>query len=360
MAEVEPLSMIASAIAVPGTVEPTPDTAAQSPGTGVSLKRRQSSTSENDSKRPRLSEDGSTDSPAPAKVADDRREARRRSGQVEERKRGQRLFGALLGTLSQRATPSTSKRRAEIEQRQKEKLKQQTEEDTRRRQERQEELRAARMRQQVKFDEQNMRLRHSNMLHMAHFLSTTSKPKLYYKPYKLREEHEVQIKRQIEEAEDIIEDELYELDRKRRERETPTEMHAPPKAEEATMEDAPNTAAELPAVQEELPMKDVDKEPSVSNLTTEQSNQAMREQHDESMKQEPASAGAEADTKPEEEEHTTADEEANVNAGVAEEVKGEDEDARINAEKESQAEADMIDEHHGETVVEAEEDTVIY
>ncbi|KAE9986170.1 hypothetical protein EG328_006433 [Venturia inaequalis] len=352
MAEVEPLSMIASAIAVPGTVEPTPDTAAQSPGTGVSLKRRQSSTSENDSKRPRLSEDGSTDSPAPAKVADDRREARRRSGQVEERKRGQRLFGALLGTLSQRATPSTSKRRAEIEQRQKEKLKQQTEEDTRRRQERQEELRAARMRQQVKFDEQNMRLRHSNMLHMAHFLSTTSKPKLYYKPYKLREEHEVQIKRQIEEAEDIIEDELYELDRKRRERETPTEMHAPPKAEEATMEDAPNTAAELPAVQEELPMKDVDKEPS--------SNQAMREQHDESMKQEPASAGAEADTKPEEEEHTTADEEANVNAGVAEEVKGEDEDARINAEKESQAEADMIDEHHGETVVEAEEDTVIY
>lgn len=187
--------MIASAIAVPGTVEPTPDTAAQSPGTGVSLKRRQSSTSENDSKRPRLSEDGSTDSPAPAKVADDRREARRRSGQVEERKRGQRLFGALLGTLSQRATPSTSKRRAEIEQRQKEKLKQQTEEDTRRRQERQEELRAARMRQQVKFDEQNvgfcytccktpakqqyqMRLRHSNMLHMAHFLSTTSKPKL--------------------------------------------------------------------------------------------------------------------------------------------------------------------------------------
>lgn len=126
------------------------------------------------------------------------------------------------------------------------------------------------------------------------------------------------------------------------------------------MEDAPNTATELPAVQEELPMKDVDKEPSVSNLTTEQSNQAMREQHDESMEQEPASAGAEADTKPKEEEHTTADEEANVNAGVAEEVKGEDEDVRINAEKESQAEADMIDEHHGETVVEAEEDTVIY
>lgn len=187
--------MIASAIVVPEAIEPTPDTAAQSPGHGASLKRRQSSTSENDSKRPRLSRDGSTDSPAPSKVEDDRREARRKNGQVEERKRGQRLFGALLGTLSQRATPSTSKRRAEIEQRQKEKLKQQAEEDSQRRQERQEELRAARMRQQVKFDEQNvclwdtrckipanqhcqMRLRHSNLLSMAHFLSTTAEPKL--------------------------------------------------------------------------------------------------------------------------------------------------------------------------------------
>lgn len=189
--------MIASAIVVPEAIKPTPDAAIQSPtaGPGASLKRRQSSTSENDSKRPRLSRDGSTDSPPPPKVEDDRREIRRRNGQVEERKRGQRMFGALLGTLSQRAAPTPSKRRAEIEQRQKQKLKQQTEEDIRRRQERQEELRAARMRQQVKLDEQNvcfgytcwktsanqhykMRLRHSNMLNMAHFLSTTSEPKL--------------------------------------------------------------------------------------------------------------------------------------------------------------------------------------
>ncbi|TLD21654.1 pinin/SDK/memA domain protein [Venturia nashicola] len=384
MAEVEP--MIASAIVVPEAIEPSPDTAAQSPGPGASLKRRQSSTSENDSKRPRLSEDGSTDSPAPAKVEDDRREARRRNGQVEERKRGQRLFGALLGTLSQRATPSTSKRRAEIEHRQKEKLKQQTEEDVRRRQERQEELRAARMRQQFKFDEQNMRLRHSNMLHTAHFLSTTSKPKLYYKPYKLREEHEVQIKHQIEEAEDLIEDELYEFERKRRERDTPSELRAPPKAEDATMEDASSTAAELPAARDELAKKDLDESPSVSNLTTEQQNKALNDgtpkyqsHHNEAMEEDPATAGAEVDSKVREGQVPNDDEEANANAEdggqasrkeavaeavaeAVEETKDEDEDARLEleAEKEAQAEAEMMDEHHGETVVEAEEDTVIY
>jgi hypothetical protein len=145
-------SMIASAIIVPEAIEPTPE--AQSPGHGASLKRRQSSTSENDSKRPRLSRDGSTESPAPAKVGDERREARRKSGQVEERKRGQRLFGALLGTLSQSSSSSAAKRRADIEKRQQEKLKQQAEEDSQRQQERLEELKAARKRQQVSFDEQ--------------------------------------------------------------------------------------------------------------------------------------------------------------------------------------------------------------
>jgi hypothetical protein len=47
---------------------------------------------------------------------------------VEERKRGQRLFGALLGTLSQSSSTTAQKRRADIEQRQQTKLKLQDEE----------------------------------------------------------------------------------------------------------------------------------------------------------------------------------------------------------------------------------------
>lgn len=158
-------SMIASAIIVPEAIEPTPG--AQSPGHGASLKRRQSSTSENDSKRPRLSRDGSTESPAPAKVEDERREARRKSGQVEERKRGQRLFGALLGTLSQGSSSSAAKRRADIEKRQQAKLKQQAEEDSQRQQERLEELKAARRRQQVSFDGQAVSTLYTLCLNIA-------------------------------------------------------------------------------------------------------------------------------------------------------------------------------------------------
>lgn len=209
----------------------------------------------------------------------------------------------------------------------------------------------------------------------------------YYKPYKLREEHRVQIKRQIEEAQDIIEDELYDFRRQQRQRDTLSEVRAPPKNEDESMEDAPSTAAELPAVQEQPYKKDVDEEPFVSTLTTEQPNQAMKDatpepqpQRDEPMEDEPAIAGAEVDTKAEEEENTIADEKAEVtvkddgqtshneaNTEDAKEIKDDDKEARggdeeaiTNAENEAQAEADMIDEHHGETVVEAEEDTVIY
>lgn len=51
-----------------------------------------------------------------------------RPGREEERKRGQRLFGALLGTLSQSSNSAAQKRRADIEKRQQDKLKVQAEE----------------------------------------------------------------------------------------------------------------------------------------------------------------------------------------------------------------------------------------
>lgn len=178
----------------------------------------------------------------------------------------------------------------------------------------------------------------------------------------------------------MIEDELYEFERKRRERDTSSEVRAPSKAEDATMKHAPSTAAELPAVQEKFSEKNLTEEPFVSNLITAQPNEAMKDaapelqsHHDEAMEEEPACAGAEVDTKPEEGEQSKVDKDVNVNANVnkqashkeeeaeaAEEAKGKDENARLQAKKEAQAEADMIDEHHGETIVEAEEDTVIY
>jgi hypothetical protein len=146
----------------------------------------------------------------------------------------------------------------------------------------------------------------------------------YYKPWELLPEHENQIKRQIEEAQATINDELDELERRRGE-EALLEAPAPAKIKDETMGDAPNIAP--PEPREEI-AEAKDGEVEVSILTTEQPDQAAREQEPEhepeqTIEEQPATAGAEAVTKAEEE-------------------------------------AEIIDEHHGEMVVEAEEDTVIY
>ncbi|GME49540.1 Pinin/SDK/MemA protein [Neofusicoccum parvum] len=207
MADDEPI--VASAVVVPESSAPA------SPRDNPQ-KRRQSSVSEAGSKRPRLSIDNTNnDSQDGQQHQDgshpDRRADRRRSGAIEERKRGQRLFGALLGTLSQSSSSAAQRRRADIDKKQQEKLKLQAEEADQRKKQRLEELTIVRRREQKKFDEQTMRIHHSNLLAMAHFLQTKTEPKLYYKPWELRSEEEDLIKSQIEQAEATIERELADF-----------------------------------------------------------------------------------------------------------------------------------------------------
>jgi hypothetical protein len=152
-------SPIASAVVIP---EPEPP---RSPPT----KRRRSSTADSTSKRPRLSEDANTNystvkdrSPkaiesskdAPEEKPNERSQERRKSSVQEERKRGQRLFGGLLSTLSQSTPNGQQKRRLEIEKRQQEKVKQQKAADEGRRMEKLANLKAIRKEEQIKFDEQ--------------------------------------------------------------------------------------------------------------------------------------------------------------------------------------------------------------
>lgn len=123
-------------------------------------KRRQSSVSESGNKRPRLSTEGSHDGKNDQVMADaatDQRTERRKSGQLEERKRGQRLFGALIGTLSQSSSSTAQKRRADIERKQQTKLKQQAEEYDETKRKRLEELMIIRRQEQKKFDKQSVR-----------------------------------------------------------------------------------------------------------------------------------------------------------------------------------------------------------
>jgi hypothetical protein len=79
---------------------------------------------------------------------------RRESFTQEDKKRGRRLFGGLLNTLSQTTSNSQQKRRLEIEKRQQEKATQQAREDDKRRSEKLAKLERIRKIEQVRFDEQ--------------------------------------------------------------------------------------------------------------------------------------------------------------------------------------------------------------
>lgn len=98
-----------------------------------------------------------TDKPAPEKdeEQDKRREQKQRRGRPdEERKRGQRLFGALLGTLSQSSNSTAQRRRADIERRQQDKLKVQDEEYDELKKKRREERLVIRKKEQKLYEEE--------------------------------------------------------------------------------------------------------------------------------------------------------------------------------------------------------------
>jgi hypothetical protein len=82
---------------------------------------------------------------------------RRRSVTQEEKKRGMRLFGGLLNTLSQSTPTNQQKKRQEIEQRQQERARLRRVEDDRKRAERHGRLTEIRNVEQIKFDEKVVR-----------------------------------------------------------------------------------------------------------------------------------------------------------------------------------------------------------
>lgn len=158
-------SSLASAVAIPEqeTALPSPD---------APPKRRNSSLTDApspDSKRRRLStHDDHPPQPAhspdrpPANAdadADTDRRSRPAGRREEDRKRGRRLFGALLGTLSQSSSSAAQKRRADIERRQQDKLKLQDEEYDELKRKRREERAVVRRREQRVYEAEAVCLR---------------------------------------------------------------------------------------------------------------------------------------------------------------------------------------------------------
>jgi hypothetical protein len=220
---------IASAV-----VLPEPDDAPPPASPPNALKRRQSSVTEDSVKRARTNGDDAADeSKAPV--------PKRR-----ERGRERRLFGAVLGALSQNPTTAGQKRRSEIEKRQQAQRRQEDEESEQRKAERLARRKVQRWKEQKRFERQavrrsvrlvicgranmvQMKARHDNMLHLAHFLHTKTEPQLYYKPWEMSSEEEDRIDDQIAEARVAIQRELDEYEDRQEEemrrerRQTPDE-----------------------------------------------------------------------------------------------------------------------------------------
>lgn len=143
--------LVASAVIIPETVD---SLALESPS-----KRGQIDVSDESSKRPRLVRDSSdyreviaTSTSVQTRVSVQQRV----KGAVEERQRGKRLFGALLGTLSQSSSTTAQKRRLDIERKQQEKLKLQTQEYDEDKKQRLNALEDTRQQEQIKYDKQSV------------------------------------------------------------------------------------------------------------------------------------------------------------------------------------------------------------
>ncbi|KAF3195751.1 hypothetical protein TWF225_000138 [Orbilia oligospora] len=164
--------IIASAIVIP------PNATQPSPPPSSRLKRRESS------------DDTPTDSVNPKRTR-----LAPGSGQ-DEKSRSQRLFGSFLGNLGRVSQDSRTRKRQEVDAKMQEKMRVQEEEDKadlkRNRELKEEEKKA--------FANHAAQIRRRNESHMANFLATKSKSKIYYRPWKLLRSQELVIEKQKEMA----------------------------------------------------------------------------------------------------------------------------------------------------------------
>ena len=142
---------IASAVVLPDQDIGSSPQATASSSTG--LKRRPSFISEHDTKRPRL---GNDTPPLERRESVSSTKTSISAPKARERGRERRLFGAVLGALSQNSASAGQKRRAEIEKRQQAQRKLEEEESEARKLERVIQRKAQRQKEQKRFEKESV------------------------------------------------------------------------------------------------------------------------------------------------------------------------------------------------------------
>ena len=204
---------------LPSTADAATSTTSTTTAAGAT-KRRQSASSESEfKKRTRLSPSSAfsnpTPGPNPTPATSTTAAARRKA--PADLARNRRLFGGLLSTLSASSAPSTAthQRRLDIESRAAAKLALSSAAAESARSERAAELWATRQREQERWTEYEMRVRHERVRAVAGSLETRTRPVLYWRPYELRGEERERIERQRLDAEEMVQRELEDFERQR-------------------------------------------------------------------------------------------------------------------------------------------------
>ena len=204
---------------LPSSADPTTSTTTGTTAAGP-MKRRQSASPEPEfNKRTRLSPSSASSNPTPGPdpaPAISTTAAARRKAPVDLA-RNRRLFGGLLSTLSASSASSsaTHQRRLDIESRAAAKLALSSAAAEAARSERAAELWATRQREQERWSEYEMRVRHERVRAVAGSLETRTRPVLYWRPYELRGEERERIERQKLDAEEMVQREIEDFERDR-------------------------------------------------------------------------------------------------------------------------------------------------
>ncbi|CAI4211516.1 unnamed protein product [Parascedosporium putredinis] len=185
-------------------------------------------------------------------------EARARVAQ-EEKSRGRRLFGGLLGTLNQKSSTAQQQKRLEVEKKQQERLKQQRVAALEALAEKRRAVSERREREGMGWEETVLRKKHAALRQQAGVLCTRAQPPIQWRPWKYSGSQWDIIQDQKDEVEDTIRKEP-QTPKPAERAATPNESPKPDAGKESPATGPPTEAAPTVAQETRETLSDFDRD----------------------------------------------------------------------------------------------------